>query len=149
MATAETTAGVALASRAVVATIRVIVIDPSARTIQVVRVVPDDAAFRDIIGAEVLTDLDLPDPGQRMLVDARQDGEQSDWWWWRKRAATVAPGSLEALLDAAVERLAFDPGKDAPIGGIGVLVGYDPDDGWRDTALSLDEAREAVTWPTR
>lgn len=104
-------------------------------------------AGRCVVVGKQVTDVDLDDPGERALVDARQDMRQADWWIWRKRPAPVERLTPDVLINTAVERMVFDPGADAPISGIGVIVGYDSDaETWADTSLSLEEARKAVSW---
>jgi hypothetical protein len=76
-------------------------------------------AAEDIIGADDLEVLDMQS-GDVVVVDALRQGEMVDTW---------------AL------------GDDAPVAGVGIVLGYDAEgDAYADASISLAEAKKAVRW---
>jgi hypothetical protein len=130
---AESTPAATPAKRAEPNTVRAIVVDPKARTVEEIRLATkpgnpkngygtqlDQGAVANVIGSETFTDVDMIHAGEVVLVD--RDGDRGEHFW----------------------RYGDD---DAPVGGVGVIVGYDAgDDAYRDTSLKLEEVREVIEW---
>lgn len=144
--------------RASETTVRGIAVDPYSQTVEEVQVpiTVDGYGIDDIghfMGADVAHDLDLEyDPDELLVVDgAAQDfGTTQALWGWREAPPPSEPLTPEAMVNSAVERLVYGyPNPiEAPIGGHGVIVGRDPNNGaLRDSQLSLDDARGAVRFP--
>ena len=109
-------------------TIRAIVVDPTKRTIEEVRLPTrpgNGGAFREIIGCETLESFYLR-CGEIVMVDGEAllaDPAPQDFWQYE---------------------------NSAPIGSIGVISGHDVmTDTASDTTLSLDKVRKAVTFTRR
>lgn len=136
-------------------TLKALVVNPAARTVEEVGlpvhangILPSALASHLGISPDDAIDyLDLTGdgPGDRVLVDTRQDGHQTHWWSYGPTRSFGPPATAEEAVDTAALRLIFDPGDEAPIGGVGVIAHLDPATGrWSDARTTREEALAAV-----
>lgn len=113
-------------------TVRVIVVDPKARTVKEARLATEPGnpqngfgpqlnrdAVRDLTGSSDFDQFDMAHAGEAVIAAT---GEDRDRQFWR-----------------------YD--DEAPISGVGIIVAYDAEaDAYADTRLDLAKVREAIKW---